>query len=266
MTEQRLEVLYRDEHYVAVSKPAGVMVHRSRLERRDRRFVLQMMRDQLGLWVYPVHRLDKPTAGVLLFSFSDDGARRMAEAFAGGRVAKTYLAVVRGHAEKAAEIDYPLARDPRSRREGQLLRSAVTRCRRLAVAELPHAVGRYATARYSLLAVSPVTGRMHQIRRHLHHIHHPVLGDKRYGDNHHNRFFRDHLGCDRLLLAAVELRFTHPFSGAETVIADRLNDAFARIVRRLDWTAAVPGKWLNAADEPLPPVGHSGVEQTSDRW
>ena len=213
-----MDILYRDEHVVAVDKPAGLLVHRSALDARESRCAVQLVRDAVGARVYPVHRLDKPTSGVLLFSLTPDSARRMGELFATGGVCKTYLAVVRGHAPEGGLIDYPLREELDSTtdsaaRQRKLAQPAVTAYRRLAIAELPVAVGRYATARYSLMGLTPRTGRKHQIRRHMKHIFHPIIGDTTYGDGRHNRFFREWIGTRRLLLCAAGLTFEHPYTG-----------------------------------------------------
>ena len=170
------------------------------------------MRDQVGQYLYPVHRLDKPTSGVLLFALNPGAARSLAKSFARRQVQKTYLAVVRGYIAEAGAVDHPL----RGSDNGEMLnkepREALTHYLRLDTAELPVAVGRYATGRYSLVQVMPATGRMHQIRRHMSHLRHPLINDRQYGDNKHNRFFSEELNCRRLLLAATELRFPHPRS------------------------------------------------------
>jgi tRNA pseudouridine65 synthase len=238
----KLDILYQDADLVAVRKPAGVMVHRSALERRGR-FVLQMLRDQFGLRVHPVHRLDRQTAGVLVFGRHREATRRLAVQFSGRTVGKTYLAVVRGFMEAEGEIDYPLTRNPAEVRPGEARRPARTRFRTLGTVELPIPVGPYTTSRYSLLEVRPVTGRMHQIRRHLRHVAHPIVGDKRYGDNRHNRSFKERFGCERLLLAAVELNFRHPCSDAEITVSARLERGFWRIVCDLGWHDKLPVPW-----------------------
>ena len=212
-----LEILYLDDWMVAVNKPAGMMVHRSRLEPRLPFYVLQLLRDRLGRKVYPVHRLDRPTSGVLLFGLHPEAARRLAAGFARKTIRKTYLTVVRGYLPLEGRIDVSLKPDPLRQPDDSRRKEALTRYRRLAEVELPYPVGRYATCRYSLMEVLPVTGRMHQIRRHFRHISHPVLGDRKYGDNKHNRFLRDIFGCPRMLLAAVELRLPHPANPATEI-------------------------------------------------
>ena len=209
---QTLPILFRDDHFVAVHKPPGLLVHRSPIARAEQ-FALQCLRDQLDRRVYPIHRLDRPTSGVLLFGLSREAARALSAEFLARRVDKTYLAVVRGYTDAAGRVDYALAEDRR-----RPLQPAVTAYRRLATLELPIAVGRYPSARYSLVEVYPETGRMHQIRKHFAHIFHPVIGDTTHGEARHNRVFRDCFGLHRLLLVATGLGFRHPVSGASITI------------------------------------------------
>ncbi|MGD8366013.1 MAG: pseudouridine synthase [Desulfobacterales bacterium] len=238
-----LEILFRDEHLIVVHKPAGMMVHRSPLAGRGEQFVLQMLRNRIGRRVYPVHRLDKPTSGALLFSLDPETAGIMAGYFAHRQVQKTYLAVVRGFLDEQGTVDLPLRGDVYRKRPEEILKTARTGFVRLCQIEVPHPVGPYATARYSLLQVTPETGRMHQIRRHLRDIAHPVVGDRRYGDNRHNRFFKETIGCGRLMLAAVELGFTHPVTGHRLAVTAPLGPNFQSVLERFGWTDAVPTRW-----------------------
>jgi tRNA pseudouridine65 synthase len=203
MTCPDLPVLYRDEHLVAVHKPAGLLVHRNAHAGREP-FLVQLLRDQLGQRVYPVHRLDRPTSGLMIMAMTPEAASDLARQFAGRSVGKTYVAVVRGFTEERGTIDAPLIAESGAKQE------ALTRYERLDTMELPLPVGRYATARFSLVLVTPLTGRTHQIRRHFAHIRHPVIGDVLRGDSRQNRFFREHFGCHRLLLASVTVHFRHP--------------------------------------------------------
>lgn len=235
-----LDILYQDAHLVAVNKPAGMLLHRSALDRRETRFLVQCLRDQIGRRVYPVHRLDKPTSGVVVFGLEPETARLLSQAFGAGEVTKTYLAVVRGFTDGHGRIDYPLVEEL-DRMTDQLARQdkpaqpAVTDYRCLARAELPYPVGRYPSARYSLLEVFPRSGRKHQIRRHMKHIFHPLIGDTTHGDGRHNRFFRERFGCRRLLLAAVALGLHHPFSGESLAFEASLDADFRRVLEALGW-------------------------------
>jgi tRNA pseudouridine65 synthase len=249
MTGNRLEILFRDQHFVAVNKPAGLLVHRSDLDRHETEFALQMVRDQLGCHVYPVHRLDRPTSGVLLFALSPEAARRAGEAFESDTVSKTYLAVVRGGTEKEVFIDYPLQELPerfeaKSKNENLDAKEAVTAFRQLAMVELPFAMGKFATVRYSLLEVRPRTGRRHQIRRHLKHVFHPIIGDTTYGEGRHNRLFRNELGCSRMLLHAAELTLPHPWSDEIVTISAPLDEEFSAVIRLLGVESSLPTGWL----------------------
>lgn len=227
-------ILYRDAHLVAIDKPAGLLVHRTAIAAGAEDFVLQRVRDRLGQRVYPVHRLDRPVSGVLLLALSQEVARRLSWQFETRAVAKAYLGVVRGWPEAEGVIDHPLSDGP-----GQPARPAVTRFRVLARAELPVAVGRYPTSRYALLAVWPESGRYHQIRRHFHHVYHPLIGDSTHGEGRHNRFFRESLGVGRLLLHAVSLCFRHPVRGADLCIRAPLDGAWSALLDRLGWGDAL---------------------------
>ncbi|MFZ1985313.1 MAG: pseudouridine synthase [Desulfatitalea sp.] len=239
MENLKLRILYRDDDLIAVHKPAGIKVHRGAADGRRQGFMLQMTRDLAGREVYPVHRLDRPTSGVLLFAFSPETARLLAEDFRQRWVAKTYIAVVRGFVDPAGTIDHPLTGNADAPKRGQIPKPAMTAFARLATVEIPVAMGRFSTCRYSLVAVFPHTGRMHQIRRHFHHISYPVIGDTIYGDGRHNRLFREHFSCHRLLLAAVALELSHPRSGAPLRLVAPLDRSFQEIVERLGWCRAL---------------------------
>lgn len=237
---ETLEILYQDEWIVAVYKPSGLLVHRSWIDKDETRFALQMVRDRIGRHVYPVHRLDKPTSGVLLFALDSDTARRMGELFESGQVHKEYLAVVRGYTDPAGRIDYPLKEvldkmtDARAKTD-KAPQVALTAYTRLSTIELPIPVGRYATARYSLVKLKPETGRKHQLRRHLKHIFHPIVGDTKYGRTEHNNLFRAYFGCHRLLLAATRMQFPHPVTGETMDITADPGEDFARILMYPGW-------------------------------
>jgi tRNA pseudouridine65 synthase len=235
-----LELLYRDDTLVAVNKPAGLQVHRSRGSEVTAagRYLLQRLRDQLGRWVFPLHRLDRPTSGVILFALDGDTARRVAAQFRRGEVEKHYLAVVRGYAPDAGRIDHPLKRltsRGRGRPAAGVPQTAVTDYRCLAKVELPFAVAPYPTSRYSLVGLAPKTGRRHQLRRHLKHIAHPIIGDTCYGKGAHNHLFRERLGIRGLLLTAVGLGLDHPLTGARILIEAPLPGRFRALLKRLGW-------------------------------
>lgn len=232
--ENPLRVLYRDDWLLAVHKPAGLLVHRSPIDRHETRFALQYARAlNNGRHVYPIHRLDRPTSGVLVFARDPGTASVLGQKMMAGAVRKTYLAIVRGWPPAEGVIDYPLRDEPEDRRlkgREQPVREAVTRYRTLATTELPVAIERYPTSRYALLELSPETGRKHQLRRHLKHISHPIIGDANHGRGRHNRYFAERFGQGRLLLAATALEFEHPADGRRTLIEAEPEPSFRDVM------------------------------------
>ena len=229
-----LPILFADEDYVAVHKPPGMLVHRTHKGCLEPA-VLQVLRDQLGHRIYPVHRLDRGTSGALVFGRTPQSAAELSEHFRDRTIDKCYRAIVRGYLEPTEDvIDAPI----REGGEGPR-RDAVSEYRRLAIVELPQPVGRYHTARYSLVELRPRTGRTHQLRLHMAHRRHPIVGDVRHGDGRHNRLFRDAFGCRRLLLWAVRLSFTHPRTGRRVDIVAPEDPELRRLCTALGWP--VPG-------------------------
>ena len=240
---ERLTILFRDEHIVVIDKPPGLLVHRSEIDRHETRFAIQILRNQIGRRVWAAHRLDRGTSGALLFALDSEVASALGRQFAAGTVEKRYWAVVRGHPPDAGIIDHPLSRqrDPyafagtHSSTEAQ---AAVTNYRGLAEIELPVAVDRYPSSRYALLELDPVTGRRHQLRRHLKHINHPIIGDSTFGKGRHNRHFAEHLACRRLLLACTQISFDHPLTGRRMKMEAPVSGEFAAILARFGWDSA----------------------------
>jgi len=235
---EELEIIYRDQQLVAINKPSGLLVHRSNIDRHETRFALQLLRNQLGQHVYPAHRLDKPTSGVLLFALDPEAARALSDQFRYHRIEKSYLAVVRGWTDDAEKIDYPLTDGPvkaayAEQKNSDKPREAVTRYQTLGRVELPIATGRYPSSRYSLVEARPTTGRRHQLRRHFKHIFHPIIGDTTYGDTAHNRMFRDQFDSQRLLLHARQLDFEHPTDGCKISLKAPLPEEFERLLLQL---------------------------------
>lgn len=239
-----LPILYQDEDVVVVNKPAGLLVHRTVLDAHETTFALQMVRDQIGADVFPVHRLDRPTSGALIFALSPRSARSLAEEFSTRRVRKKYLAVVRGIPHEAFVVDYPLKEErdavaDRKARIDKAAQPAVTEVRRLDTVEFPVKVDRYPTSRYAILCAVPLTGRKHQIRRHLRHVGHPVIGDVAHGSGKHNRFFEETFGVRRLLLACTAMSFRHPLRDEIVDVKAPLAPEFKNLLCQLGWSAHV---------------------------
>lgn len=211
-----LTPIFQDEYLVAINKPAGLLVHRTQLAAGEQAAALQLLRDQLGRPVWPVHRLDRGTSGVLLFALSAEVASLLGAMFEQGRMDKRYLALVRGWpAGDEGLIDHPLARDPELPSAGQPMLAAQTRWRALRRIEWPLVTDpRFASTRVALLEAEPLQGRRHQIRRHLKHMAHPILGDATHGKGPLNRTVATFLGVQRLWLHALELKLVHPVTGA----------------------------------------------------
>lgn len=225
-----IAVLYTDESVVVVDKPAGIAVHRSHLVGADDDYLVDRVREQTGRTLYLAHRLDRATSGAIVFAASKEDAAELGQQFMQRDVDKTYLAVCRGWPAESGEIDYPL--DAPGQRE---TKPAVTRWHTVASAELAVPMGRYPVQRYALLSVTPETGRYQQIRRHLHHISHHVIGDTTHGRGDHNRLFRIHLRVHRMLLHAWRIGFRHPRSGEALMIEAPPDADWQRVLQHFGW-------------------------------
>ena len=275
-----LTILYQDDYLVAVDKPAGLFVHRSFMDKNEIYFALQLVRDQIGRYIYPVHRLDRPTSGVLLFALTKEVAQKMNAAFANKsnagacdenesviaeiapelalelgqsakaqqantQLTKTYYALVRGHlsiTEQSILIDHALKEkldklgDKYVSREKEP-QSAQTYYQVIKQATLPISLGKFDSIRYSLVKLTPVTGRRHQIRRHLSHLRHPIIGDINYGDNKQNPFFIKYFGFKRLMLVAKSLSFIHPVTKKTIIITTEFDEQWKQAFNMLNWSA-----------------------------
>ncbi len=233
-----LEILYRDEHLIAIDKPPGLLVHRTGLDAGETRFAVQLLRDQIGQMVWPAHRLDKGTSGVLLFSLDADTARLMGQAFEQGTgIQKTYLAIVRGWPPASGLIDHPLKRMPDDMRtQREEIQAAQTRFRTVHRLELPLAYGEFPATRCALVECQPLTGRRHQLRRHLKHLNHPIIGDTTHGKGPLNRALAEWLGVQRMWLHARSLELAHPVTGATVQVEAPTDEAWARWPKPLSTT------------------------------
>lgn len=224
-----LEIVYQDEDLIAINKPHGLLVHRSKMANDATEFALQMLRDQVGRQVSPVHRLDRKTSGLLLFAFEKEVEIAMHKQFQESLVAKKYLAILRGYAPDQLDIDYPLAK------ENGTMQEAFTSFNTLQRAEIDVAFGKHQTSRYSLVEATPKTGRMHQLRRHFAHIFYPIIGDRKHGCNKQNKFFKEQFEMTTMLLHASELAFNHPVTGKEVKLYANIHDEFKRVAQLMNF-------------------------------
>lgn len=222
-----LDIIYSDEQLIAINKPHGLLVHTSNMAAGETNTAVQLLRNQTGQWVFPAHRLDRKTAGVLLFSFDKSINSLMQQQFMNHEVVKTYHAIVRGYTDDSGTIDYPVA-DKNGR-----LKEAITHYRSLKRVEIPVPFGKFATSRYSLVEINPLTGRIHQIRKHFAHILHPVIGDRPHGCNKQNRLFLEKWNHSDMLLHAWSLQFSHPCNNENIEILAGYQQSFLRILNVL---------------------------------
>ncbi|MFW0715408.1 pseudouridine synthase [Pedobacter sp. N23S346] len=225
-----LEIIYEDENLIAINKPHGLLVHQSSIARDATEFALQMLRDQVGRHVSPVHRLDRKTSGILLFAFDKPSEIAMHQQFMNAETDKKYLAILRGFTPDAMDIDYPLAK------ENGTMQDAFTSFKTLQRAEVNVPFGKHATSRYSLVEATPKTGRMHQLRRHFSHILHPIIGDRTHGCNKQNKFFLEQWNMSTMLLHASELSFTHPITSQKIHLKANLHEEFKRVMEFMNIT------------------------------
>ncbi|GGN26175.1 MULTISPECIES: pseudouridine synthase [Marinomonas] len=234
-----LSILFQDDHIVVVNKPSGLLVHRTNLAKDEEDAVVQRLRDQTGQWVFPVHRLDRGTSGVLVMAFTPEVARRLSAQFSASETQKTYHCLVRGFCDEVGVIHYPLAKlneqkgRSRFKIEGTE-KEAETHFKCLAQYQLPIPVSRYDAMRLSWVEVTPKQGRKHQIRRHFKHQLHPLVGDSCYGCRHINKVTKDIWPEDfRLMLHASSLRFSHPITGQTMTIKAELSDEILNVLNKL---------------------------------
>jgi tRNA pseudouridine65 synthase len=227
MLNTPLQILYRDEHLVAINKPHNLLVHRSPIAADESVFALQLLRDQLNCWVSPCHRIDRKTAGVLLFALSKEADQIIKKQFENHTCQKKYVALVRGFLPNEGTTDRPLEN------EKGVMKDAITHYRCLQQVELDIEVSRYPKSRYSLAEISPETGRMHQIRRHFAQLRHYLIGDKTHGECKHNKMFEEHFDLNTMLLHARELIFEHPFTQEKITVTAPMQKDFLDILAKI---------------------------------
>lgn len=228
-----LSIVYQDEYLVAINKPHGLLVHRSKIAMDVEVFALQLLRDQLGRPVYPVHRIDRKTGGVLLFALTKEMEKLMQEQFYNNKVDKRYLALLRGFTDEEGLIDYAL------KKENGTLQEALTHYKTLAKAEIDLPFGGHSTSRYSLVEAKPQTGRMHQLRKHFSHIFHPIIGDRTHGCNKQNKLFKEQWQLDTMFLHAAQLSFVHPATNLNVNITAPLQEEYVQMLNILSLNRAI---------------------------
>jgi tRNA pseudouridine65 synthase len=238
-----LEIIYQDEQLVVINKPSGLLVHRSEIDRHATDFALQLVRNQVGQRVYPVHRLDKPTSGVLVFAMQPEIASLVVEQWRQRNIEKHYLAIVRGYMPEFTHLDYAMSPPVDKYAKHERVKppqEAITDFTCLSTVEIPVEIDKYPQSRYSLINCRPFTGRKHQLRRHLKHLSHPIIGDARYGKGRHSRYFRDHMDAPRLLLHAWSLSMGHPTTGEELTFVAPLDRVLRKLMDDFDWVDHLP--------------------------
>ena len=223
MAAQPLEILYEDDSLIAINKPHGLLVHRTKIAADATEFAVQLLRDQIGQRVFPVHRLDRKTSGVLLFAKTEAANSYMQQRFLNRELSKTYHALVRGYTKAEGTIDYALT-DASNK-----TKAAVTHYKTLEQYELDLPFGKHNTSRYSLVELAPETGRFHQLRKHMAHIFHPIIGDRPHGCNKQNRLWKEKYGMDKMLLHASRLEFSNE-KGLDIVIAAPKSQLFQEVL------------------------------------
>ena len=224
----QFRILHQDDAFVAIDKPAGFQVHAPEDPKRrisNDTNCLYLLRRQIEKYLYPVHRIDRATSGVVLYALTPDAAREISRQFQEKEVRKTYFAVTRGWTPAEGRIEHPL----KSEHDEAVKKESLTSYARIGQLELPVPNGPHPTSRYSLVRAEPHSGRMHQLRRHFAHLSHPLIGDTVYGDGKHNRVFRELLDERALFLKAYSITFTHPVSGQKIAIHARWNHLWHRI-------------------------------------
>ncbi|MDE0535101.1 pseudouridine synthase [Tenacibaculum sp. L6] len=227
-----VSILYEDDYIVCASKPNNVVVHHAHHSRNvaDEASLLQLLQEQCGEKMYPIHRLDRKTSGILLLAKKSEYVAKFQELFTNNQIQKTYYGIVRGHAPEAKIIDSPV-----KGRDANVHKEAETHLEMLKTVTVDIPVKPYDTSRYSLVKLMPKTGRLHQLRIHMNKISHPLIGDPKYGDKNHNMMFLENFNCENLFLHARSLEFIHPYSNEKLEIIAELPEDWNTVFERFGW-------------------------------
>ena len=224
----KLEIVFDDMHIIGINKPPNIAVHKSKVVGNQDVFVLQLLRNQVGYKVYPIHRLDSKTSGVLLFAKSSQDVANFQQLFYTKNIKKDYLAIVRGFFPEKQTLDYGL------KTEDGKIQEAITSFSLINKYELPIPFGKHSSSRYSLISCAPLTGRTHQIRRHLAHLNHPIIGDRPHGCNKQNKLFKERWDMYSMLLHAKSVSFIHPITNQKMHIEAKVSGEFKRMLDMLN--------------------------------
>ncbi len=206
--------VFEDTWLKVVNKPSNLIVHHSRYARNlDETSLCQLLNQESDVMLHPIHRLDRKTSGLIIFAKDKSIIPKMQALFAENKIRKQYIALVRGFVEEVGFIDSPIRAD-----EAIEYKEAYTAYEPIHSFEVPIPVQPYETARYSLLRLTPSTGRMHQLRKHMNKFSHPIIGDPKYGNRHHNHMFIEKFNCSNLFLHAKTLSFIHPMTNENLVL------------------------------------------------
>jgi tRNA pseudouridine65 synthase len=226
-----VEIIFEDETILIVNKPNNVLIHKSYYARNIKdETLLELLHKQTGLKLYPVHRLDRKTSGILVLSKQKEQVSIFQELFNTNEIQKTYLGIVRGFVTVPLLINSPV-KNP----DTQIYKEAETHCKPLQTVQLTIPVHPYETSRYSLVELKPSTGRMHQLRIHMNKTSHPIVGDYKYGDRFHNRMFENEFNCHNLFLHAVSLNFTHPITKKQLHVQAEVPKDWTKVFGKFKW-------------------------------
>jgi len=225
-------VLFEDKYILAINKPNNILVHHSTMARNqsDEKSLIQLLFDKYELPFYPIHRLDRKTSGILLFAKKKEYVAPFQELFISNQIQKIYNGIVRGYIAESGKIDTPV-----KGRDANMHKEALTHFKRLKTIELDIPVHPYNNSRYSLVELTPKTGRLHQLRIHLNKISHPLIGDPKYGDRFHNRMFESEFGYSNLFLHAKQLELIHPFTKDKLLITAKFPENWNIIFKEFSW-------------------------------
>ncbi len=227
-----LEIIFEDDYLLCVTKPNNVLVHHAFHSRNvaEEDSLLQIIQNEKGLKVYPVHRLDRKTSGIILLAKETHFVSKFQELFTNNEIQKTYFGIVRGFSPDTKTIDSPV-----KGRDGKVHKEALTHLKTLEKVTLEIPVKPYDSSRYSLVELSPKTGRMHQLRVHTNKISHPLIGDTKYGDKNHDIMFDENFGCKNLFLHAGKLEFIHPFTSKELTLKATFPKDWIGLFEEFSW-------------------------------